>query len=65
MTVSSSEGIDKELTKARKELAGYERKLGNAGYVEKAPADVVQETRDRETRARERIASLEASLERL
>jgi valyl-tRNA synthetase len=57
--------VEKDLTKARKELEGYERKLGNEGYVNKAPADVVAETRARAARCRERIAGLESSLERL
>ena len=57
--------VEKDLAKARKELSGYERKLGNEGYVNKAPADVVEETRQRAARCRERIEGLEGSLERL
>ena len=57
--------IEKDLAKARKELEGYERKLGNEGYVNKAPAEVVAETRERADRCRERIEGLEASVARL
>jgi len=57
--------IEKELAGARKELDGYERKLANEGYVNKAPAEVVAETRERAARCRERIEGLEASLARL
>ncbi len=57
--------IGGEIAKARRELEGYERKLGNPGYVSKAPADVVAETRARAERCRERIAALETSLARI
>jgi valyl-tRNA synthetase len=59
------ERIEKDLERARKELTGYERKLANESYVNKAPADVVEETRKREIACRERIASLESALARL
>ncbi len=59
------ERVEKDLAKARKELQGYERKLANEGYVSKAPPEVVEETRTRATRCRERIEGLEGSLERL
>jgi valyl-tRNA synthetase len=57
--------IGAELAKAKKELEGYERKLANAGYVSKAPAEVVAETRARADRCREQITALESSLARL
>jgi valyl-tRNA synthetase len=59
------ERIEKDLTKVRQELQGYERKLANQSYVQKAPAEVVAETRTRAERCRERIDGLEASLARL
>ncbi len=57
--------IEAELAKSKQELAGYERKLGNPGYVNKAPADVVAETRARAERCREQLAALTASLARI
>jgi valyl-tRNA synthetase len=39
--------IDKELDKARGDLAKVEAKLGNASFVERAPVEVVQQQRDR------------------
>ncbi|MCP5056679.1 MAG: valine--tRNA ligase [bacterium] len=57
--------VEKDLAKARKEFEGYERKLGNPGYVNKAPADVVEETRARAVRCQEKIDGLTESLERL
>ena len=59
------ERIEKDLAAARKQLSGFERKLGNESYVNKAPAHVVEETRSRARECEERIASLEAALERL
>jgi len=59
------ERIEKDLAKARKELEGYRRKLANEGYVSKAPAAVVEETRSRAVDCEERIAGLEGALERL
>jgi valyl-tRNA synthetase len=40
--------IDKELDKARGDLRGVEGKLGNSAFVDKAPAEVVQQQRDRQ-----------------
>jgi valyl-tRNA synthetase len=57
--------LTKELEKTRKQLDGFERKLGNANYVDKAPAEVVEETRGRAARCREQIQGLESSLARL
>ncbi|MCP3986167.1 MAG: valine--tRNA ligase [bacterium] len=57
--------VEKDLARARKELEGYERKLGNPGYVNKAPAEVVEETRARAGRCQEKIEGLLGSLERL
>ena len=59
------ERIQKDLAAAQKQYAGFEKKLGNEKYVNKAPADVVEETRTRARECQERIASLQAALERL
>jgi valyl-tRNA synthetase len=39
--------IDKELAKAEGDLRSVEGKLGNANFVDRAPAEVVQQQRDR------------------
>ncbi|MEO0587055.1 MAG: valine--tRNA ligase [Planctomycetota bacterium] len=51
-----------ELTKAVKQLEG---RLSNKGYVEKAPADKVQETRDQLAGRQHELASVLAQLEEL
>jgi len=57
--------LNKELATTQKQLDGFERKLGNPNYVDRAPAKVVAETRERAERCRETIAAVEASLARL
>ncbi|MEM6333525.1 MAG: valine--tRNA ligase [Planctomycetota bacterium] len=51
-----------ELAKAVKQLEG---RLSNKGYVEKAPADKVQETRDQLAGRQQELASVVAQLEEL
>jgi valyl-tRNA synthetase len=50
--------IDKELDKARGDLAKVEAKLGNASFVERAPVEVVQQQRDRGDELRRTIGEL-------
>jgi valyl-tRNA synthetase len=50
------ERLGQLVAEKEKAIRGYRGKLDNAGYVAKAPADVVQETRDR-------LAEAEADLE--
>ncbi len=57
--------LAKELATAQKQLDGFEKKLGNPSYVERAPANVVAETRERAQRCMESIAASKASLARL
>ncbi len=57
--------LNKELATTRKLLEGFEKKLGNPNYVDRAPANVVAETRERADRCRETITAVEASLARL
>jgi valyl-tRNA synthetase len=54
--------LDKDLAAARKEAQQAAAKLGNAAFTEKAPADVVEKTRQRLAAAETDIARLEARL---
>jgi valyl-tRNA synthetase len=51
-----------ELEKSRQALAG---RLANPGYVEKAPAHLVQQTRDQLAETQKQLDAVEASLNRL
>lgn len=58
--------LEKDLAGLDKQIAGIEGKLNNAGFVDRAPADVVQRERDRlaELRAkRETVLATKNSLE--
>jgi valyl-tRNA synthetase len=50
--------IDKELAKAGGDLRGVEGKLGNANFVDRAPAEVVQQQRDRKADLERTITEL-------
>ncbi|MGD9560397.1 MAG: valine--tRNA ligase, partial [Oscillospiraceae bacterium] len=54
--------LNKEHEAAQKEAAGLEARLENRGFVEKAPAAVVQDIRDKLARAQEKQARLKASI---
>ena len=55
------ERINKELDKARKNLASLEGKLANESFVSRAPEAVVAAERAKAQKARDLIASLEES----
>ncbi|MQA04307.1 MAG: valine--tRNA ligase [Streptosporangiales bacterium] len=57
--------LTKDLAAAERTKAQSEDKLANANFVERAPAEVVAETRNRVTEADEDIARLTARLEAL
>ena len=59
------ERIERELKKLEKDLTAVERKLANAGFVDKAPADVVEKERDRQKSLSAERAQLEAALAKL
>ncbi len=50
--------LDKEIARRRQELMRIEGKLGNAGFVEKAPADVVAKERERAAEMQNAIDTL-------
>jgi valyl-tRNA synthetase len=54
--------MEKDLAVARKEAAQMAAKLGNSGFTDKAPADVVAKSRQRQADAEADIARLEARL---
>ena len=54
--------LQKELEKAEKELSGLNGKLSNPGFLNKAPANVVEAEKARAAALNEKIAKLRASL---
>ncbi len=57
--------LDKEIEKAQKALEGTERKLENKQFLEKAPAEVVEQAKAKKAELTEKIAKLRESLESL
>jgi valyl-tRNA synthetase len=52
--------VAKEIAKVEADLGGIEKRLGNPSFVEKAPAEVVDEARARAEELHERRRKLEA-----
>jgi valyl-tRNA synthetase len=57
--------LEKEIGKAAGEIGKLEKKLGNAGFLAKAPEDVVEENRRRLAEAEAQKSKLEAALTRI
>jgi valyl-tRNA synthetase len=57
--------LTKELEQKRSFAKALEGKLGNENFVSRAPADVVQQQRDKLVETRGQIASIEASIRKL
>jgi len=57
--------LTKLISERRRAIDGYERKLNNAGYVDKAPPEVVAQTRQMLESARGDLAAAERSLSAL
>jgi len=57
--------LEKEIAKLSKELTGMNRKLGNADFLEKAPAEVVNGVREKHAAMLEKQHALEATLARI
>lgn len=55
------ERLDKVLAKAENDVNSLEKRLSNSRYVERAPAHVVQESRDKLAAARVRLEKLRAA----
>ncbi|MBQ8870861.1 MAG: valine--tRNA ligase [Alphaproteobacteria bacterium] len=59
------ERLNKELDTLNRNLQGYERKLSNASFVERAPANVVAEEKRRQAEALENKAKIIEALNRI
>jgi len=57
--------LEKELKKLDGELVKLSKKLGNQDYLAKAPAEVVQKTKDKHTGLSEKQKKIQAQLERV
>jgi valyl-tRNA synthetase len=57
--------LDKEATKLTNELAGLEKRLGNADFVNRAAPEVVEASKARAAELQDQIAKLKATIESL
>jgi len=57
--------LDGEIKKVAKDLAALEKRLGNPGFVDKAPAQVVAKFQDKLAAAKDKLAQLKAAREAL
>lgn len=60
-----SKRLDKEIGKLEKEVGALEKKLANENFIAKAPADVVEEQRDRLASSQVAVAKLKDALSQL
>ena len=59
------ERLTREIGKIKKEVSGCDAKLRNPGFVDKAPAEVVNKEKQRATELRSALARLEEQLEKI
>ena len=57
--------LEKEVEQLQKKITGLEGRLSNPSYTEKAPAHLVQQTRDELTQAKEDLEKMETELKNL
>ena len=57
--------LGKEIDKCDKEIDGIDKKMSNPNFVERAPAEIVEENRDRRIAFSERKAKLGAALKQI
>ena len=55
--------LAKEEAKARKDIEIIQKKLSNEGFVEKAPAQLIQNEREKLAKAKEKLAKVLESIE--
>jgi valyl-tRNA synthetase len=63
--VAETARLEKEIAKLAGEIAKFDKKLANKGFLDKAPADVIEEQRQRRDRAAQDHATRTQALERL
>ena len=64
-TKAEQERLTKDLQKLEKEMGSIEGRLKNEGFVAKAPAHVIEESREKVVELRERKKKLEEAMQRL
>jgi valyl-tRNA synthetase len=57
--------LGKEIARVEKDVTLFEKKLGNAAFVAKAPPEVLEKDRGKLTEAREKLTILQQSMERI
>jgi valyl-tRNA synthetase len=57
--------LEKEIAKLTKDLAGFQKKLSNEGFLAKAPAEVVTEVREKQALMAEKLGKLSSTLEKV
>jgi len=57
--------LEKEIGKLNKDLTAVQKKLGNAGFISKAPADVIGEVREKQAVLAEKAEKLTRTLDRV
>ncbi len=57
--------LEKEIARTEKEIASVEGKLKNAGFIERAPAEIVQRERDRAQQAKTKLTTLAEAMEKV
>ena len=63
--VAERNRLEKERENILKQIASIESKLSNKSFVDRAPAEVVQQQRDKLAELRGQLASVEAALKKL
>jgi len=57
--------LNKELAKAEKELTMFANQLNNPKFVERAPAQLVEDIRAKHARAQDKLANIQQSIRAL
>ena len=57
--------MEKEIAKAKQDIANFETRLSNKNFVERAPKEIVEKERSRLQEHKERLHKLEAAFEQL
>jgi valyl-tRNA synthetase len=63
--VAERKRLEKDRENIHKQIKSIDGKLSNKGFVDKAPAEVVQQQRDKLTELREQLASVEGAMTKL